>query len=261
MNNLTNNIEEIPKDKNVFVFDLDGTLAESKVNIDSEMGSLLAKLLIKGRVAIIGGASFEQMSSQLPDNIMKDNSLLNNLLLLPLDGGSFYKYQNNIWQEVYKHDLSLLQRKAIGEAFARAVGELGHVQPEKTYGVIIEDRGGQTTWSALGQEAPLSEKQKWNKSENGLRFKIVSKLKEYIPDMEVRVAGLTSIDVTLKGIDKKFGIEQIEKYLNVSKTDIIFFGDVFEPEGNDYPALEAGALCYKVDSVQDTKNMIRYILD
>ena len=256
MDNLLNNIQEIPKDKRVVVFDLDGTLAESKVNIDLEMGDFLAQLLAKGKVAIIGGASFQQMSSQLPESISKND----NLLLLPLDGGSFYKYQNESWQEVYKHDLSLIQRKAIGEAFARTLIELGYVQSEKTYGIIIEDRGSQTTWSALGQEAPLDEKKKWNKEENGLRFKIVSKLKEYIPDMEIKVAGLTSIDVTKKGIDKKFGIEQIIKHLNVPKADIIFFGDAIEPEGNDYPALEAGVACYKVESVQDTKKVIKNLL-
>ena len=256
MDNLLNTIQEIPKDKSVVIFDLDGTLAESKVNIDSAMGSLLAQLLEQHKVAIIGGASFEQMKSQLPESISKNS----NLFLLPLDGGSFYQYQDG-WQEVYKHELSLLQRKAIGEAFARTLVELGYVQPKKTYGIIIEDRGSQTTWSALGQQAPLAEKEKWNKEEDGLRLKIVSKLKEYLPDMEIKVAGLTSIDVTQKGIDKKFGIEQLIKYLNVSKTDVLFFGDALEPEGNDSPALEAGVQCYKISSVADTKKAIKHLLE
>lgn len=256
MDNLINSIQEIPKDKSVVVFDLDGTLAESKVNIDSEMESLLSRLLVGHKMAIIGGASFEQMKSQLPEGISKNG----NLLLLPLGGGSFYRYQNDSWQEVYKHELSLLQRKAIGEAFARTLLELGYVQPEKTYGIIIEDRGSQMTWSGLGQQASLAEKEKWNQEENGLRLLIVSKLKEYLPDMEAKVAGLTSVDVTLKGIDKKFGIEQAIKYLNVSKTDVLFFGDAFEPEGNDYPALEAGVVCFKVDSIEETKKAIEYLL-
>ena len=265
MENLIQTIQEIPKDKSVFVFDLDGTLAESKVNIDSEMGDLLAQLLVKGKVAIIGGASFKQMASQLPESISKNS----NLFLLPLDGGSFYKYpstssgqvQNDSWQEVYKHELSLLQKKGITEALARSSLEAGYLTPAKTYGTTVEDRGSQVTWSALGQEAPLEEKQKWNQSENGLRLKIVTKLKEYLPNMESRVAGLTSIDVTPKGIDKKYGVEQIIKHLNVSAADVLFFGDTLEPEGNDYPALEARVACYMVSSVEDTKKAIEYLLD
>ena len=257
MQNLITSIQYIPKDKKVFVFDLDGTLAESKVNIDGEMGELLAQLLVKDKVAIIGGASFEQMKSQLPENISQNS----NLLLLPLDGGSFYEFQNNEWQEVYKHDLSLVQRKVIREAFAEVLLKIGYVQPEKTYGVIIEDRGSQTTWSALGQQAPLEEKKKWNKEENGLRLKIVAKLREYLPDTEARVAGLTSINVTLKGIDKKFGIEQIIKRPDVLADDVLFIGDELGVDGNDNPALSAGVDCFQVSSIDETKALIKHFLD
>lgn len=256
MDNLIQDVEEIPKDKKVFVFDLDGTLTESKVKIDEEMGELLAKLLVKGKVAIIGGARFEQMRSQLPDNIINSN-----LLLLPLDGGSFYIHKDNEWQNIYSQSLTDEEKKKIFEAFEAVIKETDYVQPAKIYGEMIEDRVGQVTWSALGQQAPLEEKEKWNKENNEIRFELVAKLNDYLPDMEAKVAGLTSIDVTKKGIDKKFGIEQIIKYLNVSKEDVIFFGDALELNGNDYPALGAGVVCYQVSSVQDTKEAIKYLLD
>ncbi len=279
MNGLVNTIQEIPKDKSVFVFDLDGTLAESKENIDSEMGELLARLLERGKVAIIGGANLKQMKSQLPENINKNS----NLFLLPLDGGSLYIYQDNNWpgsrtsgssadseipevslpgwSEVYSHKLSDNEVEKIRDSFEMAFKDIGYIQPLKIYGEIIENRGGQVTFSPLGQHAPLEEKEKWAKENNDVRVRIESRVKEYFPEMEVKIAGLTSIDVTKKGIDKKFGIEQIIKYLNVSKEDVVFFGDAFEPEGNDYPTLEAGVMCFKVESVQDTKNALKYLLD
>lgn len=255
--NFINTIQEIPKDKKVFVFDLDGTLAESKTKIDSEMGALLARLLVKGKVAIISGAGFEQMSSQLPEDISKNE----NLILLPLDGGSFYEYKDDNWRKIYAINLTDEEKKKIFESFEKAFKDIGYIQPAKIYGETIEDRGGQITFSALGQHAPLDEKEKWAKENNEIRFEIVSKLKDYLPNMEAEVAGLTSIDVTKKGIDKKFGIEQIIKHLNVSSADVIFFGDALELDGNDYPALGAGVACYKVGSIQDTKKAIKYLLD
>jgi hypothetical protein len=33
---------------------------------------------------------------------------------------------------------------------------------EKVWGEVIEDRGSQITFSALGQQAPLEEKEKWD---------------------------------------------------------------------------------------------------
>ena len=112
----------------------------------------------------------------------------------------------------------------------------------------------------MGQQAPLEEKEKWTEEENDKRLKLVARLNSYLPDMEAKVAGLTSIDVTKKGIDKEFGIEQIIKHLDVLKEDIIFFGDALESEGNDYPVLESGVACFKVESVQNTKNAIEYLL-
>ena len=260
MNNLINTIQEIPKDKSVFVFDLDGTLAESKVKIDLEMGLLLAQLLANKKVAIISGASFEQIKSQLPDSVLGNASVLNNLLILPLDGGSFYVYKNNGWEKMYVQNLTEEEKKKIFEAFEMTFRDTSYIHPIKIYGEIIEDRGSQVTFSALGQQAPLEEKEKWVEENKDIRFKIVEKLEDYLPDMEAEVAGLTSIDVTKKGVDKKFGIEQIIKYLGVTTEDVLFFGDALEPDGNDYPALEAGVVCFRVNSIEDTKEAIEYIL-
>lgn len=259
MENLIRNIADIPKDKKLIIFDLDGTLTASKVAMDSETAGLFAELLKQKKAAVIGGGAWERFKIQVLD-VLPYGADSGNLFILPLNGGSFYEYQNGEWTKVYEHDLSLEQRKAIGEAFARALGELGYVQPEKTWGVTVEDRGSQTTWSALGQEAPLQEKEKWNREENGLRLKIVSKLKEYLPAMEAKVAGLTSVDVTMKGIDKKFGIGQLMKRLSISVSDTLYVGDTLGTDGNDSPALESGVLCFEVKSPQDTKELIRYLV-
>ena len=41
--------------KKVIVLDLDGTLTESKSNLDKEMASLLCALLEKRKIAVMGG--------------------------------------------------------------------------------------------------------------------------------------------------------------------------------------------------------------
>ena len=47
--------------KEIFVFDLDGTLAESKSNIDKETATLLEKILTKKKIAVISGGTFSQI--------------------------------------------------------------------------------------------------------------------------------------------------------------------------------------------------------
>ena len=260
MKNLLRKIEEIPKSKKLIIFDLDGTLTESKKEIDKTTVVLLSGLLKEKRVGIVGGGAFERFKIQVLDGLNQDTNL-ENLFLLPLNGGSFYLYQNDKWHKIYSQELSDEEKIKIREVLEKVFKEIDYVMPNKVYGEQIEDRRSQITFSALGQDAPLDEKTQWSKGHDANRLRMALKLQEYLPDMEVKTAGLTSIDITRKGIDKKFAIEKLTEHLNIAIADTLFVGDAFGVDGNDYPALESGALCFKVESTQDTKSVIKHILD
>jgi phosphomannomutase len=80
---------------------------------------------------------------------------------------------------------------------------------------VIEDRGSQITFSALGQQAPLEEKDKWD-PDYAKRKKIKALLDTLIPEFSVRMGGATSIDVTKPGIDKAYGIRKLRDILGIS---------------------------------------------
>ncbi len=255
-------------DKNLIIFDLDGTLAPSKAPIDSEMSSLLAKLLEKNKVAVISGCSYAQFQKQFLASLDCPTDLLKNLYLFPTCSTSFYRYSEEAnsgaesageWERVYQEVLSEEEKRKILVAFLKTFKEMGYSSPKKAYGQILEDRETQITFSALGQEAPLSEKEKWDpKQEKRLALKKV--LDKYLPEFEARIGGTTSIDVTRKGIDKAYGIRQIEKHLGISKKEMLFVGDALFPGGNDYPVKEAGVQCIPVSGVDDCKKVIRKML-
>lgn len=260
MGGLVHTIEDVPKDKQLIIFDLDGTLTESKVEIDPETTGLLGDLLKEKKVGIIGGGAFERFKIQVLANFPQDINL-ENLFLFPLNGGSFYRYLNDEWQKVYSQELSTKEKSKVRKIFERVFRETDYVAPDKIYGEQIEDRGSEITFSALGQEAPLDEKTQWSKEHDADRLYMALKLQEYLPDMEVKTAGLTSIDITQKGIDKKFAIEKLMEHLNISIADTLFVGDAFGLDGNDSPAFESGVMCFKVESIQDTSNLIKHILN
>ena len=243
--------------KKLIVFDLDGTLAESKSSIDSEMSGLLHKLLAILKVAVISGGDWPQFEKQFVANLVPDERLLN-LSLLPTSGTKFYRYDSAGWKKIYSEDFTADERNKILSSLKKAIAVAGF-KIEKMWGEQIEDRGSQVTFSALGQQAPLEEKDKWD-PDVSKRRKIKSILEKFIPEFSVRTGGSTSIDITRPGIDKAYGIRKLRDVLGISINEMIYIGDALYVGGNDHAAETVGVDCISVNGPSDTKRVIQTII-
>jgi len=243
--------------KKLIIFDLDGTLAESKSAIDVEMASLLGKLLKIVKVAIISGGDFPQFEEQVLANL-EHCEQLRNLSLLPTCGTKFYRYESS-WQKLYSEDFSAAEKDKIIASFKQVIAS-SQLEIEKTWGEQIEDRGSQITFSALGQHAPIDEKKKWD-PDFSKRQKMKAVLEKLIPGFSVRLGGTTSVDVTKPGIDKAYGIAKLRDTLEISIEEMMFVGDALFPGGNDYPAKEAGVVSIQVKDPNETKRIVETIID
>ena len=207
--------------KRLIVFDLDGTLAESKSPLDPEMSGLLHDLLGIVKVAVISGGDWPQFENQVVSKLPHDQRLAN-LSLLPTCGTKFYEYSGD-WKKLYEEDFTAGERTKIISALNKALAAEGF-RPEKLWGEQIEDRGSQITFSALGQQAPLEEKDKWD-PDYTKRRRMKAILDTFIPEFSVRIGGSTSIDVTKPGIDKAYGIGKLRDLLHISLKEMIYIGD------------------------------------
>ena len=190
--------------KKLIVFDLDGTLAESKSSLDPEMSGLLHDLLAIVKVAVISGGGWPQFEKQLLSNLSHDERLTN-LSLLPTCGTKFYRYDSGDWKEIYSEDFTTEEREKILSSLKKAIG-VADFKIAKLWGDQIEDRGSQITFSALGQQAPLEEKLKWD-PDLTKRKKIKAILDKFIPEFSVRTGGSTSIDITSPALIKRTASE------------------------------------------------------
>ena len=242
--------------KKLIVFDLDGTLAESKSSLDAEMAVLLHGLLGIVKVAVISGGDWPQFEKQLLSNLPHDERL-KNLSLLPTCGTKFYQYAGD-WEKIYSEDFTVKEKEKITSSLNQAIGSAGY-KVEKIWGEAIEDRGSQITFSALGQQAPIEEKKKWD-PDFTKRKKIKALLDKLIPEFSVRLGGTTSVDVTKPGIDKAYGIRKLRDTLGIAIHEMIFIGDALFPGGNDYPAKEAGVVSIQVKDPNESKRVIEAII-
>jgi HAD superfamily hydrolase (TIGR01484 family) len=252
--------------KSLIVFDLDGTLAESKAAIDAEMAGLLDRLLGMVKVAVISGGAWPQFQQQVLAHLAGGNGNgngngagagLDNLSLLPTCGTRFYQHAG-AWKQLYAEDFTAAEKKKIIASLEQASAPQQKAIG-KTWGEVIEDRGSQITYSALGQQAPLEDKKAWD-PDFAKRGKIKAILDTLIPEFAVALGGATSIDVTRHGIDKGYGIRKLRDVLHIEIDQMIFVGDALFPGGNDYPAKQAGALSIAVSAPHETKRVVEAII-
>lgn len=240
----------------LIVFDLDGTLAESKAALDREMVSLLNGLLKVAKVAIISGGDWPQFQKQVLANLHKKGAL-KNLSILPTCGTKYYRYKSG-WKELYAEDFTGDEKKKIIDHLNQAV-EASKIKFKKTWGPQIDDRGSQITFSALGQKAPLDAKKKWD-PDFTKRKKIKQRLDKSLRDFSVQMGGATSIDITKPGIDKAYGIHKLQHVLRIKIKEMLFIGDALFDGGNDHPARTTGVVCIQVRDPDETKRVIEAII-
>lgn len=246
--------------KKIIVFDLDDTLAITKSPISDRMSKLLILLLKKYEVCIISGGKFEQFKKQVVDRLEAMPIALSKLHLMPTCGTRYYKFNTTgeKWVLQYEEDLTAEQKTKIIKVLTTGAKKQG-IWEEKPYGDIIEDRGSQITYSALGQDAPADRKYKWDpdgEKKMALRDYAVPLLSE----VEVRVGGTTSVDVTRIGVDKGYGMRKLMKELKVNEKHILFIGDKLKEGGNDYPVKAMGIDCIEVEKWEDTALVIEALI-
>jgi phosphomannomutase len=238
----------------LIAFDLDDTLAPSKSPLDPRMASVFARLLDLAEVCVISGGQFAQFQMQVIEMLPElPAATLARLHLMPTCGTQYYRYEGG-WNQVYAQNLSKDEKSRALAAVETTARKLGYWELE-TWGPILEDRGSQITFSALGQGAPVAAKTAWDPSglkKNALREAV----QRLLPDLEVRSGGSTSVDITRQGIDKAYGMRRLSELSGIGLEDMLFVGDRLDPEGNDYPVKVLGVKTVAVESWNDTCELI-----
>ena len=243
--------------KELVAFDLDGTLAESKQAMSEEMGEAIADLLTVAHVAVISGGDWPQFDKQVASRLPTRASLTK-LWLMPTTGTKLYTFSDDAWSPVYAELFSAEEKRRIIAAFDEALAATGF-QPEESWGERIEDRGSQITFSALGQQAPIEAKEKWD-PDFAKRKVIQADLKQRLPGLAINMGGATSIDITREGVDKGYGLKRLRDESGIGLDSMLFIGDAIFPGGNDYPAKLIGLDTVRVRDPHDTLNVIAAIV-
>ena len=258
--------------KKVLSFDVDQTLNIAKTPIPPEIAAVLKDCLSHFEICPISGQKFEQFLIQIVAPLKAagvTSDELKHLHLFVAQGTQYYRYKSDAtdptapesWEQVYNYPLKPEDVVKITTVLEESARELGYWEADKLQpgDEIIENRLSQVTFSALGQTASPEAKYAWD-PELTKRTAIVEKCREKLPDFLYEIGGTTSINVAAPGMNKEFGMTHLLEELNVSKSDVLYFGDMTQPGGNDYPVVAMGIKTITVRTHEDTLYALRGIL-
>lgn len=242
----------------VVAFDLDNTLARSKKPMSEDMAQRICALTRLIPVAIITGGRFGLIESQVLA-MLDEGADRSKLYLMPTSGTRYYRWRDMQWHCEYAYDLDPEDRRRVIASLQRHAREQG-IWCEHPWGECIEDRGSQVTFSALGQHAPIEEKEVWDR-DNAKKNRLAEAVAADFPHLAVHSGGSTSVDVSRRGIDKAFAVRSLSKILAIDVGTMIYIGDRMDPDGNDYPAAMAGTRAIRVTGPQDTLQVCDALID
>ena len=258
--------------KKVLSFDVDQTLNIAKTPITEDIAQLLIGCLDHFEICPISGQKFDQFLRQIVNPLNAagvSTKQLEHLHLFVAQGTQYYRYDAKAsaeynpenWQKVYNFPLTEEQVAKITTALETSAKELNfweeaQLQPGDE---IVENRLSQVTFSALAQKAGTEAKYAWD-PDHKKREQIVALAKQKAPEFEFEIGGTTSINAFVPGMNKVFGMTHLMEELKVEKSDILYFGDMTQPGGNDYPVVQMGIDTITVRSHEDTAFALRGIL-
>jgi HAD superfamily hydrolase (TIGR01484 family) len=197
-------------------FDMDQTIAPARQEILPDMYTLLSTLTQD--IIVVSGSTIKQMPNQIRD--LRSYRLgQNGNHALSVAGEELW----NIPLDSHHRDQILDHISEITEILEH---ELNHDWNP------IEDRGGQITFSPIGNTAPHDLKQAYD-PDRSKRNSLLARIPFASEDLIVKIGGSTSLDYLHKDRHKGTNVQKLIDLMGWDKDECIYFGDGLYPGGND----------------------------
>lgn len=238
-------------------FDLDDTLAESFRIPSPEILAGLSKLLDLMPIAIITGTGFQRMEGRfLP--VLAAHPRSDRLYIFPTSSAQAYVRVNGEWKKLYDLALTESERARIKEVIIGIVNA-SELRDTVHYGDQMVDRGAQVAYTHIGIDASTEAKASWD-TDGSKRRLLWETLKQSLPEFEVLMGGVTTIDITRKDVNKSYGVKWLSERLSIPPAEMLYVGDALYPGGNDAVVIPTGIEARSVTGPEETKVIIEELL-
>ena len=246
------------KQKNIILFDVDGTIAESSQIIDPEIKELVSSLKEFYHVGIVGGGKKDKILCQL------QNLYMNHYFFEC--GCVYYKNisedkQNLSLQNIYSKNI---RDHSLYEKINLLVKECLLFLSKVDYtlsGNFIDLRNGMLYISLIGMSVTNEERQYFIEKNNKNNYRkqllniLLKKAKELGIQDEVTICEGGTVGLAIYPVenDKIQVLEHLQDY-----KEIHYFGDKYEENGNDYHLINhRNIIGHKINNYNDTFTILK----
>jgi len=223
------------------VFDVDGTLTPSRLQIDPVFRKFFLKWMKDKTIVFITGSDKDKTIEQIGLDIWnKADACMQSC------GNHIFIKGEEVSRNSWEADQGLI---ALLEQF------LVISKYRKRTSNHIEHRIGLCNFSVVGRDCSQREREDYGEWDdfNKERLDMAQIINENFPELEASVGGQISIDIHPKGANKS----QAKKWIleNIGKDTVIkFYGDKTEEGGNDYDLDKVLKFPHQVFQVKDWKD-------
>ena len=240
--------------KVLILFDVDGTLTESRKLVKQNMIDTLIKLKSKVDIGIVGGSNLSKQKEQL----LEENLKLFKYVFSE-NGLMAFKEGKLINETSIKNELG---EESIKKLINTSLNYMSKLDIPKKRGTFIEFRTGMINLCPVGRSCSQDEREEFfdYDNENNIRKNMVKYLSEELKDLNLSfsIGGQISIDVFPKGWDKTYCLQFVKNDYD----RILFFGDRTMEGGNDYEIFKHELTeGYAVNKPEDTINKLNELFD
>ena len=220
-----------------YVFDVDGTLTPSRSVMDPEFKRFFMAWMRHKPVYLITGSDYAKTLEQVGRDVCEAVTGVYNCAGNQLHRAGVQEYARTF-------ALSPEQMGFLNGLLASSTW------PIRT-GQHIEDRLSLVNFSTLGRGATVAERELYSAwdSSTGERRRLAVLIESVYPELSATVAGATGIDIYPKGWDKS--------QIAVDIRDMVFFGDMTQPGGNDHTIAGCASVVHTVKGWQDTQRILQ----
>ena len=249
--------------KNIIIFDVDGTLVESSHKISKENAEILNQLKDKYEIAVCGGGKLEKILEQMNGLVKFDHyfSECGCVYDKHIVDGEYDRIENIYKKNIRKHNLY----EKINKLVKVCLSYFSKVDYILT-GHFIDLRCGIIYISCIGMQATEEERNYFKNlnKDDIFRRELLVLLQQKAIELNIEnvvsitYGGTVGIAIYPREYDKVQILETIQhdKYDKYDK--IIYFGDKYEENGNDYHIINSPyVIGHKVDNVVDTYNLLK----